>query len=150
MSEGERGAAVAKAEEEEEHLEARRKEAEVCALGQPCVGGVCAHAAEAADYGWMRDVDPDSYEDFTIKRVARVVKPRGVAFFKARSSSENTCAYAPFVTVCTWSRTSILKRPKSSGLVVLRWCRTLQVCVRGGTPRASRSVAGEENRICDC
>lgn len=35
------------------------------------------------DDSWMQGVDLDSYEDFTIKRTWRVVKPRGTDFFKA-------------------------------------------------------------------
>jgi len=75
MSPAERLAAEAKAKEEEQKLADLRQKAEDKQKE-------AAKSAASADYAWLHDVDPDSYEDFTVKRVLRVVKPRGVEFFK--------------------------------------------------------------------
>lgn len=39
--------------------------------------------AEAEDESWAHDVDMDSYQDFTVKRVSRVIKARGAKLFQA-------------------------------------------------------------------
>lgn len=76
MTPDERLAAIQRADEEDQFLELKHQQ------HKEYLSGI-QQDVENADESWMYDVDPDSYEDFTLKRTWRLVKPRGADFFKA-------------------------------------------------------------------
>jgi len=75
----ERQEAIICAEEKEKLIDTNRKDHAAYLKEIDC-------AADTKDYNacWMYDVDISSYEDFTLKRTSRVVKPRGAEFFRAK------------------------------------------------------------------
>lgn len=75
MDTGERGRVAERAALEEKRMEVNRKQHEAYLK---CIDD----NVEDEDTSWMHDVDANSYEDFTIKRAWRVVKPKGADFFK--------------------------------------------------------------------
>lgn len=76
MSPHERQAAVLRAEEEEQRVSETRREHEEYLQS-------IDRQVQKEDDAWLHDVDPRSYEDFTVKRTWRVVKAKGAKLFKA-------------------------------------------------------------------